>query len=150
MLTFVTFHAGGAVFGVEIRLVSEVLPDEPPTPLPGGPPFVEGLRVLRGKVLPIMDLSRRLGLEPALGRATARVLWIDLPRGPVGFRVERVGKLVRCEEEHVLPTEGTVSGIAAAFLKGVIRREEGLLLWLDPERVLTAAEQEAVASAVHP
>ena len=146
MITLVAFEAGGAKLAVEVHLVVEVMPDEPLSPLPAGPAFLEGLRVIRGRVLPVMDLGRRFGRASVAGRPETRVLWIELPRGPVGFRVERVGGLVKCPESSVLPTEGSLSGIPAAYVKGVVRRPEGTLLWLDPERLLSAAEHEALGS----
>src|SRR5687767_7975400 len=61
-LQFVAFPVGTQKFAVEIHRVSEVISYCEITPIPGAPPFVEGMIDLRGQLLPVLDIRKRLGI----------------------------------------------------------------------------------------
>ncbi|MBB5694617.1 chemotaxis protein CheW [Muricoccus pecuniae] len=96
---------GGETFGLPLDGVAEVLPAEPPCPLPGSPPAVLGLRARAGRVHTLLDLAALLGLP--LGAAGAHdVLLRPLPGFPAGRRLAlRVGRALSAASPLPLPPE---------------------------------------------
>ncbi|MGZ8457119.1 MAG: chemotaxis protein CheW, partial [Gemmatirosa sp.] len=62
---FLTFYLADEEYGVEIVKVQEIIGMQPITRVPRTPPFIRGVINLRGKVIPIMDLRERFGMESA-------------------------------------------------------------------------------------
>lgn len=96
---------GGETFGLPLDGVAEVLPAEPPCPLPGSPPAVLGLRARAGRVHTLLDLAALLGLP--LGAAGAHdVLLRPVPGLPAGRRLAlRVGRALSAVSPLPLPPE---------------------------------------------
>lgn len=89
------FRIGGVDYALDIMRVREIIPPRPITPVPRAPAFVEGVIRLRGEVIPVLDVRRRLGLpaEP-YGRRT-RFLVVNVARRRIGLVVDDVCEVLR-------------------------------------------------------
>ena len=100
----VVFRLGKEEFGVPIESVQEIVrvPEEL-THVPKAPPFVEGVINLRGAVLPVIDLRRRLGL-PAVERSDRQRVMVFLIEGMrTGFIVDSVAEVLRIHKSAIEP-----------------------------------------------
>jgi purine-binding chemotaxis protein CheW len=114
--------------------VQEVLTPKEITPVPHTPEYVLGVCSLRGVVLPIIDLHRRLGLAPGAGDEKSRIVVVGLgPEDRIGLFVDRVRGVVRFLPSTVRPAPDTIEK-GAEFLQGIVRRDDRLFILLDVEK----------------
>lgn len=110
---------GAETFGIPLDRVAEVLPAEPPCPLPGSPPSVLGLRARAGRLHAVLDLAALLGLSGPGGNEPGHdVLLRPLPGAPPGRRLAlRVGRALSAESPVPLPPDRAPAspGGAVAF-----------------------------------
>lgn len=141
MKQYVTFHLGQEVLGVDVQRVQEVLGLQPTTPIPRAPDSLRGLLNLRGQVVLVVDLRRRLGYsEPERAREN---LIVQTPAGLFGLLVDKAGSVTTLSEETLEPVPETLRGPLAGCLSGVHKLPDGLLGVLDVDRLL--AEEMALA-----
>ena len=141
------FRIGTQEFCVDIMAVREIRGFAPATPLPQSPSFVRGVINLRGAVLPIVDLSARLGLGPAepTARHVIMVVQIDSPLGNqiVGLLVDAVSDILTVPGDAVQPTPDVASEMAKMFVRGVLAIEGRMISLIALDNVLPAVECEA-------
>lgn len=139
-LQLVCFRMGGEEFALSIMRVREIVRPLRIARVPRAPSFVEGVVNLRGTILPVVDLRKRLGVAPAGDDRRTRFLVVALRESLVLFVVDEVNEVTRAGREQVLPPPPLVRGIDASYLIGVLPVGERLIMLLHPERVLTEAE----------
>jgi chemotaxis-related protein WspB len=143
-MQLLTFEIGGQPYAIESRRVVEVLPLVPARPLPGLPDYLLGLFTFRGSLVPLVDLSRRLGAGPAAERLSTRIVVVDLadtaPPGSAGRRLGLVAEQMiavrRAEEASTsLPA---LELAAAPYLDRVLRLGGETVQLLAVDRILPA------------
>lgn len=117
----IVFDIDGEEYAVLISDVREVVEVPSITPVPDSPAFILGIMNLRGKVVPVLDLEKRLGLtrkEPVIGR---HILVSDYGNTLMGVQVDEVKEVLRTKKKSIQPSPSLVSAaIAPEFLSGVI------------------------------
>ena len=100
MMQFVTFSLGHELYGVPVDVVDEVIHMQFVADVPGVPDYVEGITNLRGNVVPVVNLRWRLGLPPASGEGSDRLLVVEHNRERIGLEVDTVREVGRasCRE----------------------------------------------------
>ena len=138
----VGFVIGTELFGVDILKVQEIIREIPFTPIPNAPDFIEGVINLRGSIIPVIDLRRRLNAEK-LGTPSDRI-WIiilNIDNRTAGFIVDSVTKVLKVPMENIEPPPDiVVSGLQSQYISGVCRIEDRLLILLDFNRILQVDE----------
>ncbi len=127
----VVFSLGTQVLALPVGQVREVLRFSPITPLPKAPAFVEGVLHLRGRVLPVADLRRRLDL-PATERNDHTRIVVLRKRIPLGLIVDAVQEVLTVPAEAIqqLPAQG--GGVLRnEYVAGVARTGERLIVLLN-------------------
>lgn len=76
-MQLLTFTVAGEPYAIESRRVVEVLPRVPPRPLPRVPDYLIGVFTYRGRIVPLIDLARRLGVAPPANRLSTRVIVVE-------------------------------------------------------------------------
>lgn len=153
---YVTFLVGGEEYGLNIGSIAEVIRPLKITPLPRMPEFVEGVINLRGAIIPVVDLRRRFEVPPA--RADARKVRImitrgALPPGTSGGRgllalvVDNVSEVLTLTEGQLERAPEAATGRNAAFIAGVGKLADRLIILIDLTRILTRQERIALAEA---
>jgi purine-binding chemotaxis protein CheW len=112
---------------VEITEVGEIVLPRAIAPLPRTPSYIRGVASLRGTVLPVVDLARRLGLSPTERGRSPRILVLRDGDERVGFWVDRVSGVVRFTPGDVETTE-LASAVDSRFLKGIGYDRKGNLV----------------------
>jgi purine-binding chemotaxis protein CheW len=144
LIQLVTFSIDGEEFGVEILKVQEIIRMMGITRVPRAPRFVEGVINLRGKVIPIVDLRKRFGLEPRERDKDTRIIVIEISSMIVGFIVDSVSEVLRIPASTIEPSPPVVSGLDSEYISGVGKLEDRLLILLDLDRLLSNEEQQVL------
>ena len=144
LLQLVTFSTGDEEFGVDILRVQEIIRTMAITKVPKAPEFVEGVINLRGKVIPIIDLRRRFGLQPKEHDKHTRIIVIEINTMIVGFVVDSVSEVLRIPASTVEPPPPVVAGLESEYISGVGKLEDRLLILLDLDRLLSRADIDAL------
>lgn len=135
-LLVVTFELGGALFGINARHVQEVVKVGDITPVHDAPPYVVGIRNLRGRIVTVIDLACRLEMGCVDRGHESRVMIVDLQSEPIGLLVDSVADTIATSEEEVAPAPPSLHGIQARDLIGVCRSGERLVALLDAAAAL--------------
>lgn len=145
LIQLVTFSIGEEEFGVNILHVQEIIRTMEITNVPRAPEFVEGVINLRGKVIPIVDMRNRFGLEDKEHDKYTRIIVIEIDMIIVGFVVDAVSEVLRIPANSVQPPPPVVAGMDSDYIDGVGKLEDRLLILLDLDSLLDNQEKEALA-----
>jgi purine-binding chemotaxis protein CheW len=132
------FFVGSEEYAVDIMRVEEILPPQRITPIRGAPPFIEGVIHLRGSIIPVVDLRKRLLGPEAPAPTKTRLLVCWLGRRRVAFAVDRLSEVVRTRRSELKPAPAMGAFGPAPFVIGVCGPPERLKLLLDLKTLLLA------------
>lgn len=142
-LHLVAFELSGEEFGVDIMQVSEVIPVPRITRIPQAPECIKGLINLRGKILVVIDLNRRLGFSSKETDSLSRIIIVEIRDTVIGMLVNSVKEVIRLPLSSIEPTPEMIkSKINAEYLNGVGKTGNRLLILLNLARVLGEEEIE--------
>jgi purine-binding chemotaxis protein CheW len=142
LLQLVSFKIGDEEFGVDILKVQEINRMVEVTRVPNAPEYVDGVINLRGKVIPIVDLRRRLGMPRKEHSKDTRIVVVELNGKITGFVVDAVSEVLRIPRSVTEPPPSIVAGIEAEYITAVGKLEDRLLILLDLERIFSAQETQ--------
>lgn len=135
---YCTFLVDGALFGVDVKEVQEVIRYQPMTRVPLAHPVISGLINLRGQIVTAIDLRRRLGLpERAEGHYPVNVV-VRRDDNPVSLLVDEIDDVVEIEGDSVEPPPQTVRTYGRDLIAGVHQLEHRLLLVLATDQAVNA------------
>lgn len=142
-LELITFAIGAQDFCMDIMLVREIRGWVEVTPLPHAPVDVLGVMNLRGAVVPIVDLSRRLSLGPCAPHARNVVIIATIGAQVVGLLVTAVSDILAVAPDEMRPIPAAGGAEAARFVSGIVSSRERTL------RVLNVDALAATMTAMH-
>lgn len=144
-IQLVSFFLGDEEFGAEILMVQEIIRMTPITRVPNAPYFVEGVINLRGKVIPIVDLRKRLNIPIKEDQRKVRIIVADVTGKITGFIVDAVSQVLRIPKITIEPAPSIViAGIESEYIMGVSKLDDQLLILLDFAKILSRREQQAL------
>jgi len=146
--TIVVFLVDGQRYALPLSAVDRAVRSVAVTPLPEMPTLILGAINVHGRVLPVLSLRRWLGRPDRDVRALDELLIAHTAAQTLVLLVDEVGGVVGCEPQDAVPTEPVLEGTPPPG--EVLKLPEGLVLVLDLDRLLTAAEANAVARALPP
>ncbi len=140
----VTFNLGHEEYGVNILQVQEINRMVEITEVPQTDFYVEGIINLRGKVIPIIDLRKKFGMENSAHDEKTRIVVVDVSNETVGLIVDGVSEVLRVhksslEEAPKLIAGKTSKSLSAEFIKSIVKLEERLLIYLDLESIVSSS-----------
>ena len=142
-IQLVSFLLGEEEFGADILMVQEIIRMQPITRVPNAPHFVEGVINLRGKVIPIVDLRKRLNVEGIQDQKKIRIIVVDVDGKITGFIVDAVSQVLRIPKSIIEPAPSIViAGIDSEYITGVSKLDDKLLILLDFSKILTGREKK--------
>lgn len=133
---YVVFRLMGQLFGAAIDVVREVNYLTPVTRLPNTPEFVEGVIDLRGEVLPVIDLRKRLHLPPREADAESRLMVLNLGERAAALIVDGVDQVLTLNSDQIVPPDSRVVLAGRDYVTGVARSGETLVVILDLARLM--------------
>ncbi len=141
---FCTFWLGKRLCGIPVEEVQEVLQEQAITRVPLAPAAVRGLINLRGKIVTVIDLQKRLGLDEKNLAASGMNLVVGHGESTVSFLVSSVGDVVDVEKEAFEELPETLRGESPKTLVvGVYKLPNGLMHVLDAQRGAQIEEANA-------
>lgn len=145
-LQLAIFKIGDEEFGVEISQVIEIIKLIAITPIPKAASFVEGVIDLRGRILAVIDLAKRLNLKSHLRSEKTRIVVVEVDGKIIGMVVDEVTEVLRLSSENIESVPQVIgSAIEHSCIKGVGKLGGGrLLILIDLAKVLSAEEIESI------
>lgn len=134
--TWVTFLLDSENFGLPVSHVLEILRVSEITRVPHAPHSVRGVANLRGKVLPVVDLRVRLGLQEKEIDVQSRILVVSSAGRLMGLLVDAVYQVVRIDRSNVLPPPPDVMTEQSDYILGVYHLQSRIAILLDVDKVL--------------
>jgi purine-binding chemotaxis protein CheW len=144
ILQLVSFNIGEEEFGVDILKVQEIIRLVEITKVPNAPHFVEGVINLRGKVIPVIDLRKRLGLISIASSSESRIVVVEIDNKIIGFLVDCVNEVLRISRNITEPPPSIIAGINSDYITAIGKLEDRILILLDLERILDTKEKSSL------
>jgi purine-binding chemotaxis protein CheW len=120
-----TFRVSGEDFAIDIMRVREIIPPAPLTPVPEAPDHLAGVFRLRGEVVPVVDLCRRLGLQPREPTRRAKFVVVKVAGRLLGLMVDEVCEVLRLDREDLRPAPAAIDATGTRLVLGVCDGERG-------------------------
>lgn len=131
-----TFYVGDALCGMDILKVQEINKIMEMTQVPQAPDYVMGILNLRGQIVTIIDLGKKLGLSSIDVDESSRNIIVNSENEYIGLLVSQIGDVVQADWQKVERPPANIGGLQGTFFKGVFKMEDRLIGILDADRVL--------------
>ncbi len=135
-LQLVTFNVGEAICGLDINHVQGIIKRPEMTPVPLAPDYMIGILNLRGQIVSVIDLGKRMGLSPTRSGDQSRSIVVDFDDEPIGLLVDCVGDVVLGDSSQAEPPPANLGGVQGKFFAGVLKTDASLVGVLDLAEVL--------------
>ncbi|MDB5103454.1 MAG: cheW3 [Fibrobacteres bacterium] len=157
---YLTFKLGPEDFGIGILKVQEIIGMLAVTRMPRTPAYVRGVVNLRGKVIPVLDLRLKFGMEARPDTDRTCIIVVQLQSGDsvitMGIIVDEVSEVLDVASAQIEPPPSFGSAVDVSFIMGMGKVGNKVVQLLDADRILMRQELEAIGSAesaeagVHP
>ena len=127
-------------YGVNIGAVNTIIRMQEVTAIPRTPDFVEGVINLRGSIIPVIDLRKRFGLPVGEVTKASRIVVVDASSQMLGMVVDAVVETLRLPQNAIEPPSPVVSTVDSAYVRGVGKHDNRLVILLDLDKVLSSRE----------
>ena len=138
----VIFTIAEKEYGIDIKQVRQVTRTQEVIPIPDAADFVEGVINLRGKVIPLVNLRKKFGLEKEEAKSANRIIITDINKHGIGILVDRVVDVLVVDEGSVTTPDEVLKD--AQYLTGVAKVGNRLILMIDIHKVLTSEDQNGI------
>lgn len=144
-IEYVTVMIGGQLFGLPINRVQDVFMPEAITRVPLAPGEIAGVLNLRGRIVTVIDMRRRLRLPPAEDGTACMAVGIEYKGESYGLLIDQVGEVLRLPADGLEQNPGNLDRRWALVSGGVQRLDGRLLVVLDVDQVLEMASEPVAA-----
>lgn len=138
-------------YGLEILKVQEIIGMMPITRVPRTPAFVRGVINLRGKVIPVIDLRLKFGIEPKEDTDVTCVIIVQVSSGDtaitLGVLVDQVSEVIDIAEKQIDETPAMGSNVDTEFIMGMGKVGEKVVMLLDLDKAFSKDEFVAIETA---
>jgi len=141
VLELATFYVGDALCGMDILKVQEINKLMEMTKVPQAPEYVTGILNLRGQIVTIVDLGKKLGLGKTDYGDDPRNIIVNAPSEHIGLLVRKISDVVMANPDRIESAPANMNGIQGSFFTGVYKTEDKLIGILNVERVLSLHEE---------
>jgi purine-binding chemotaxis protein CheW len=142
---YVTATIGGQLFGMPIRRVQDVFMPERLTRVPLAPPEIAGVLNLRGRIVTLIDMRDRLGLQQRNGDAPMMAVGVELAGESYGLLIDVIGEVLKLDDAGREANPINLDPRLARVSAGIHRLEGQLLMLLDVDRVLDIGTKSIAA-----
>ena len=128
---YLAFNLGDEEYALDIKQISEIIKVREFTDVPRTPEFVLGIISLRGVVVPVFDLRRRLKLGASELTSTTRIVVCQQDDVTVGLLVDSINQVVNLTDDDVEPPPGVLSGLDREMVAGIGRYQGRMIILLN-------------------
>lgn len=147
-LQLVVFNIGKELYGVGIESVHEIVKVPDITEVPDAPRFLVGVINLRGRIVPVVDLRKRLNLLDTDRTKSSRVLITENDGRLVGLLVDAVSEVLKLPPDAVEAPPEMISSIGVEYITGVAKVEARLIILIELKRLLSIEDMRRVGASV--
>lgn len=140
IIKFLAFEVGALRFGIDILEIEGINRVPAITPVFSAPDYVKGLLNLRGQLVTVFDLGKRLGFEECQLTQKSRIIIIKLNMEYIGLLVDCVTEVIASQQKSVEPPPANTNEKLEAFLSGVLKRDNELTTILNVEEIIKVRE----------
>lgn len=133
----VVFKIGAEEFAADIMLTKEVVLMREITPVPGTETYVEGVMNLRGTLVPVLDLRKRLRARPTAVPAEHRIIIVQLEGKSAGLIVDGASEVIRVTDDLIEPVPDLISELGADYIEGVVNLKGRFITLINLPSVLS-------------
>jgi purine-binding chemotaxis protein CheW len=144
-VTFLQFDLGRESYGVKLLSVKEVITVPEVTPLPNGPSSFQGIMNLRGQIISIVDLRKKLGIKSKENIEEEAVVIVDFDGVSIGLIVDSINKVLCFNLTELVEIPEVQSQVNSKFIQGVHRGDDKLTLVLDLAKIFNLEELQQMA-----
>lgn len=141
---YLTFILADESYGLEILKVREIIGSMAITPVPRTPSHVKGVINLRGRVIPVVDLRLKFGLDSVEATDETCIVVVDVQESQTGILVDTVDEVLDIDNEDIEDTPDFGSTVSTDFILGVAKMDEGVKILLNIEEVLASDSFESI------
>lgn len=122
IIELLTFQLAAEEFAFRISEVEEILIPQQITMVPKAPDYILGITSVRGKVMPVLDLKKRLSIKDngASGKVRKKILMLKGPKGRIGIMIDRINGVIRIDESDIAEPPAHLSESDLMFVGGVV------------------------------
>jgi len=136
VLQLVTFTLDNEEYAVDILSVQEINRITEISEVPNAPVFIEGVINLRGKVIPVINLRKKFGLQDREIDDSSRVIIMDIQGVTNGLLVDSVSEVLRIPMDVVESAPPMSASMASKFIQGIAKLEKRLLILIDIDKLI--------------
>ena len=136
MEPFILFELAGTTYGVRSSFVQQIEMIEDVASVPNAHPAVDGVVLVRGQVLPALNLRKRFAFERIERDLRSRLVVINTGARVVGLVVDTAREFIKIPTESIEPPPEALTGLSGRYLEGVATVGERMILILNLEAVL--------------
>jgi purine-binding chemotaxis protein CheW len=145
---YLTFTLCNEEYGISILKIKEIIGMMPITTVPQTPDYIKGVINLRGKVIPVVGLRRRFGME-AIDYTERTCIIVVETEGldrvlPIGIIVDSVSEVLNIKGEDIEETPTFGASLKTEYILGMAKMEGGVKILLDIDKVLNTTEIEII------
>ncbi len=142
---YVTATIGGQLFGLPIQQVQDVFMPERLTRVPLAPPEIAGVLNLRGRIVTLIDMRDRLGLQQRVGEGVVMAVGVESGGESYGLLIDSIGEVLKLDDAGREPNPINLDPRLARVSAGIHRLEGQLLMLIDVDRVLDLSVKSIAA-----
>jgi purine-binding chemotaxis protein CheW len=128
---YLTFQLMSEQYGVPIETVREINRVGEITPVPRTPECVKGVMNLRGKIIPVVNLRVKFGMDPQTYTRDTCIIVIDTQIGQVGMIVDSVKEVVDLKENQIEPSPVLGNETTMSFVRGMGKVDQRVIILVD-------------------
>ena len=137
-----TFYLSTEEYGVDVRLVQEIIRVSEITQVPRAPDFIKGVINLRGRIIPVVDLKRKLHLGEVQPTRQSRIVVVKLKDRLVGLLVDGASQVLKIPVSAIEAAPEEVLEVDANYIRGVAKLPERLIILMDLQKILALELRE--------
>ena len=137
-----TFFLAREEYGVDVRLVQEIIRVTEVTQVPRAPEFIKGVINLRGRIIPVVDLKRKLGLGEVEVAKLSRIVVVKIKERLLGLLVDGASQVLKVPVSSIEAAPEEVADVEAAAVRGVAKLPGRLIILMDLMKTLSLELRE--------
>jgi purine-binding chemotaxis protein CheW len=139
---FLSFSLEDEMYGIEIKNVTEIIGMQPINKIPEVPDYVKGIINLRGKIIPLIDMRLKFGMQPIEYNDRTCIVVININEVSIGLIVDNVDEVITIDGENISQPPSNKIGYDNKYIKGIGKVSDKVLLLLESSKILNNDELE--------
>ena len=144
---FLEFSLGEENFAIPLLQVRELISIPETTPIPNAPSYFLGIMNLRGQVISVVDLRKKMNITEKQNNQETAVIIIEINGINMGVVVDSINKVLAVRREDFQDVPEIESQLNAEFIQGIFKQEHGLVVLMNLEKVLNLNDLKLVKNA---